>query len=113
MITTSKQHPEDPIDTIVRSEATDFATIGEHLFDVLVEFESFRTWVGREPTRTSDKFLLVVNAEQGNITVSGYYTEEADYEGRKWQMTVELPNLLKAAQNTAKTGKPTKPQRNT
>ncbi|MCU0425726.1 MAG: hypothetical protein MUF71_08895 [Candidatus Kapabacteria bacterium] len=108
MITTSKQHPEDPIHTIACSEATDFATIGEHLFDVLVEFESFRTWVEREPTRTSDKFLLVINAEQGNISVSGYYTEEADYNGRKWQMTVELPNLLKASQNQASSTKSAK-----
>lgn len=107
-MTWRKNNPEDPINTIVCSEATDFATIGEHLFDVLVEFESFRTWVEREPTRTSDKFLLIINAEQGNISIAGYYTEEAEYNGRKWQMMVELPNLLKASQNQASSTKSAK-----
>jgi hypothetical protein len=103
-----KNNPEDPIHTIACSEATDFRAIAEDLCDVLTEFESFRTWTEREPTRTSDTFVLVVNAEQGNISVSGYYTEEAGYNGRKWQMTVELPNLLKASQNQVSSTKSAK-----
>lgn len=101
MITTSKQHPEDPIDTIVYSDATDTNAIAEDLYDVVKEFESFRTWREREPTRTSQNFLLTVNAKQGNISISGYYTEEANYGGRKFSIMFELPNLLKAAQNQA------------
>ncbi|TAE31686.1 MAG: hypothetical protein EAZ92_02375 [Candidatus Kapaibacterium sp.] len=96
-----KQYPEDPIDTIVCSEATDTNAIAEDLHEVIAEFESFRTCREREPTQTSDKFLLTVNAKQGNINISGYYTEEANYGGRKFSIMFELPNLLKAAQNQA------------
>jgi hypothetical protein len=105
MITTSKQHPEDPIDTIVYSDATDANAIAEDLCRVIKKFEYFRRTHEHEgkteTTRTSENFLLTVNAKQGNISISGYYTQEADYDGRKFSIMFELPNLVKAAQNQA------------